>query len=269
MSITAIKQFAAKAAAQPMVTEANPSVDMLITSHMKLVMSMVRSYNSSKWYEDIVAEGIYALVRAAHTYDRDRMNTFATYAIPHIRYAIMSAWLTIKFPIPILSNNQIRKAYHHISKYRVDDDRLTDEQAISMATDLDIEVSHIRELEDRLVSSAVVSLNPDGVDESEAHNLTDSSLEPTVVLTTLEYETGVTSAVSAAISRLSDRERMIITSRWLPDEGASVPTLKQLSEIIGGVSIERTRQIESAAMSKMKKVLEQNQMWTELSSMLN
>ena len=57
-----------------------------------------------------------------------------------------------------------------------------------------------------------------------------------------------------ALVQLDDRSRDILTRRWLADEGD-----KAGLQVLGdeyGVSAERIRQIESAAMKKLRKAIE-------------
>ena len=55
---------------------------------------------------------------------------------------------------------------------------------------------------------------------------------------------------------MDERSRRIVEERWLKvnDDGSGGMTLHELAAIFG-VSAERIRQIESAAMKKMKKTL--------------
>ena len=58
----------------------------------------------------------------------------------------------------------------------------------------------------------------------------------------------------AALVQLNPRERDILARRWLADEGDKVG-LQELGDEYG-VSAERIRQIESAAMKKLRKAIE-------------
>ena len=62
--------------------------------------------------------------------------------------------------------------------------------------------------------------------------------------------------IAAALEELDPRSRRIVEERWLKvnDDGSGGLTLHDLAAEYG-VSAERIRQIESAAMKKMKKAL--------------
>ena len=65
-----------------------------------------------------------------------------------------------------------------------------------------------------------------------------------------------TDGIATALSDLDERSRRIVEERWLNvnDDGSGGMTLHELAAVYG-VSAERIRQIESAAMKKMKKTL--------------
>jgi RNA polymerase sigma-32 factor len=62
--------------------------------------------------------------------------------------------------------------------------------------------------------------------------------------------------LATALKGLDDRSRRIVEERWLKvnDNGSGGLTLHDLADEFG-VSAERIRQIEVAAMKKMKKIL--------------
>jgi RNA polymerase sigma-32 factor len=65
-----------------------------------------------------------------------------------------------------------------------------------------------------------------------------------------------TDGIAMALDALDDRSRRIVEERWLKvnDDGSGGMTLHELAAEYG-VSAERIRQIEVAAMKKMKKAL--------------
>ena len=71
-----------------------------------------------------------------------------------------------------------------------------------------------------------------------------------------ERDALATEGVARAMSELDERSRRIVTERWLKvnDDGSGGMTLHELAAEYG-VSAERVRQIEVAAMKKMRKAL--------------
>jgi RNA polymerase sigma-32 factor len=61
------------------------------------------------------------------------------------------------------------------------------------------------------------------------------------------------SSLNKALSSLDERSRLILEERWLKDKDSS--TLHELADKLG-VSAERIRQIEQAAMKKIKMLMQ-------------
>jgi RNA polymerase sigma-32 factor len=87
--------------------------------------------------------------------------------------------------------------------------------------------------------------------------LADAQHEPTAVIESAQRDALATDGVSQALAALDERSRRIVTERWLKvnDDGSGGMTLHELAAELG-VSAERVRQIEVAAMKKMRQTLE-------------
>jgi RNA polymerase sigma-32 factor len=86
--------------------------------------------------------------------------------------------------------------------------------------------------------------------------LTDASHEPTAMIEARQRDALASDGVAAALATLDARSRRIVEERWLKvnDNGTGGMTLHDLAAEYG-VSAERIRQIEVAAMKKMKAAL--------------
>ena len=73
---------------------------------------------------------------------------------------------------------------------------------------------------------------------------------PTLPIGAYSYSQGL----EAALDKLDPRSRRIVEARWLANDDGSGATLHELADEFG-VSAERIRQIESAALKKMKGAL--------------
>ena len=78
--------------------------------------------------------------------------------------------------------------------------------------------------------------------------------EPTKVLEAKQRDRLQSEGLEAALAKLDDRSRRIVEARWLANDDGSGATLHELAAEFG-VSAERIRQIEVAAMKKMKSAL--------------
>jgi RNA polymerase sigma-32 factor len=116
-------------------------------------------------------------------------------------------------------------------------------------------------METRLSGGDVVLDPTPGDDGEESYGpiayLADARHEPTAVLEATERDVLATEGIARAMEQLDDRSRRIVAERWLKvnDDGSGGMTLHELAAQYG-VSAERIRQIEVAAMKKMRKALE-------------
>jgi RNA polymerase sigma-32 factor len=129
-----------------------------------------------------------------------------------------------------------------------------------MAAQLNVKREDVLEMETRLSGGDVV-LDPSPADDGEEAfgpiaYLADASQEPTAQIESRERDRLSSDGISTALQALDPRSRRIVEERWLKvnDDGSGGMTLHELAAVYG-VSAERIRQIEAAAMKKMKKAL--------------
>src|SRR5262249_32041935 len=132
-------------------------------------------------------------------------------------------------------------------------DTLTDAQIEVMARELNVKREEVIEMETRM-SGGDVMLDPSPSDDGEEAfgpiaYLADGSHEPTAQLESRERDFVATDGIAAALGELDARSRRIVEERWLRvnDDGSGGMTLHELAAEYG-VSAERIRQIEAAAM---------------------
>ena len=129
-----------------------------------------------------------------------------------------------------------------------------------MATTLNVKPAEVIEMETRL-SGRDVALEPQTDDNEESFApiayLADDSSEPTRVLEARRRDALSGDGLVSALEVLDERSRRIVEERWLKvnDDSSGGMTLHDLAAEYG-VSAERIRQIEVAAMKKMRKSLE-------------
>jgi RNA polymerase sigma-32 factor len=129
-----------------------------------------------------------------------------------------------------------------------------------VAEQLNVKREEVIEMETRL-SGGDVLLDPAPSDDGEqAYGpiayLADAAHEPTAMIETRQRDMLATDGIATALESLDARSRRIVEERWLnvQDDGSGGMTLHELAAEYG-VSAERIRQIEVAAMKKMKKAL--------------
>jgi len=139
-------------------------------------------------------------------------------------------------------------------------DTLTVGQIDVMARDLKVKREEVMEMETRM-SGGDVLLDPAPSDDGEQAfgpiaYLADVNHEPTAMIEAHERDMLSSDGIANALAALDERSRHIVEERWLKvnDNGTGGMTLHDLAAVYG-VSAERIRQIEVAAMKKMKKTL--------------
>jgi RNA polymerase sigma-32 factor len=139
-------------------------------------------------------------------------------------------------------------------------DTLTPDQVESMAQSLNVKREEVREMEMRM-SGGDVLLDPAPSDDGEQAfgpiaYLADGNHEPTAMIEAHERDVMASDGLASALNVLDERSRRIVEERWLKvnDNGSGGMTLHDLADE-DGVSAARIRQIEVAALKKMRKAL--------------
>lgn len=232
----------------------------LFNSHMKLVYSMAkRKYYSNKNFDDIVQVGLMALHVAVKKYDRNSNIKFASYAMHRIRFDMQQFVLDDRL-IRKITSKPLRKIYFNYMNY-VDESNqswnhawnLSEDKANQLALDQGVTVEEIRKFEDSMKESYFYidkTSKEDGEFDAEFDIEFEGNSPEQEYELNEEFEVN-SKSIQQVISSLSDREKEIITSRFLSEQSVNLATLSQKFN----VSIERIRQIEKASLMKMKKEL--------------
>jgi RNA polymerase sigma-32 factor len=129
---------------------------------------------------------------------------------------------------------------------------LSEDEARAVAGELGVDEREVREMEQRL-SARDLSFDPapDADDEdpvSPSLYLPSPESDPAVAAEREQWDGAVADSLSAAVATLDPRSRRVIETRWLAEEKR---TLQDLADEFG-VSAERIRQIEVAAIAKLR-----------------
>jgi RNA polymerase sigma-32 factor len=244
----------------------------LVMSHLRLVVSIARQYlGYGLPHGDLIQEGNVGLMKAVKRFDPEQGVRLVSYAMHWIKAEIheyvLKNWRMVKVATTkaqrkLFFNLRSRKQSFRAEALDGDTHRevLSDGEVRVMAQELRVKPEEVREMEARLSGGDVVldpSPNSDGEESyGPIAYLADVNHEPTAVLESAERDALATEGVARAMNELDDRSRRIVTERWLKvnDDGSGGMTLHQLAAEYG-VSAERVRQIEVAAMKKMRKTL--------------
>ncbi|SFM16023.1 RNA polymerase sigma factor RpoH [Variovorax sp. OV329] len=246
----------------------------LVLSHLRLVISISRQYlGYGLPHGDLIQEGNVGLMKAVKRFDPDQGVRLVSYAIHWIKAEIHEYILKNWRMVKVATTKAQRKLFFNLRSMKqgfkaeaaaqdagTHRETLSESQVAQMATKLNVKREDVLEMETRLSGGDVV-LDPGPSDDSdEAFGpiayLADASQEPTSQIESRERDRLSTDGISTALEALDPRSRRIVEERWLKvnDDGSGGMTLHDLAAVYG-VSAERIRQIEAAAMKKMKKAL--------------
>ena len=244
----------------------------LVMSHLRLVVSIARQYlGYGLPHGDLIQEGNVGLMKAVKRFDPDQGVRLVSYAMHWIKAEIHEYVLKNCRMVKLATTKAQRKLFFNLRSRKqgfrsdaLDGDThrevLSDVEVGIMAKELNVKPEEVREMETRLSGGDVVLDPGPGDDGEDAFGpiayLADATHEPTAVLESAERDALATVGVAQAMSELDDRSRRIVSERWLKvnDDGSGGMTLHELAAEYG-VSAERVRQIEVAAMKKMRKAL--------------
>jgi RNA polymerase sigma-32 factor len=249
------------------------SASKLVLSHLRVVVSVARQYlGYGLPHADLIQEGNIGLMKAVKRYDPDQGVRLVSYAMHWIKAEIHEYILKNWRMVKVATTKAQRKLFFNLRsmkqglKAEADEatgthrDTLTASQIDSMAKDLNVKREEVMEMETRM-SGGDVLLDPSPSDDGEVAYgpiayLADAHHEPTAMIEAHQRDLMASDGIATALALLDERSRRIVDERWLKvnDDGSGGLTLQDLADEFG-VSAERIRQIEVAAMKKMKAAL--------------
>ena len=243
----------------------------LVMSHMRLVVSIARQYlGYGLPHGDLIQEGNVGLMKAVKRFDPDQGVRLVSYAMHWIKAEIHEYILKNWRMVKVATTKAQRKLFFNLRsmKQSLKEDALegethrntlTQQEVDTMARTLNVKREDVLEMETRL-SGGEVPLEPLTDDGEESYApiayLADDTHEPSQVLEAGHRDWLSSDGISLALNTLDARSRRIVEERWLKvnDDNSGGMTLHDLASEYG-VSAERIRQIEVAAMKKMRKAL--------------
>ncbi|MDB6000890.1 MAG: polymerase factor sigma-32 [Rhizobacter sp.] len=247
------------------------SAGKLVLSHLRLVVSIARQYlGYGLPHGDLIQEGNVGLMKAVKRFDPTQGVRLVSYAMHWIKAEIHEYILKNWRMVKVATTKAQRKLFFNLRSMKqglkeaasdVDSHRstLTQNEIDIVARQLNVKREEVLEMETRL-SGGDVALEPQVDDSEESYApiayLADEASEPTQVLEARRRDRLAGDGILQALGVLDDRSRRIVEERWLKvnDDTSGGMTLHELAADYG-VSAERIRQIEVAAMKKMRKAL--------------
>lgn len=247
----------------------------LVLSHLRLVVSVSRQYLGYGLPQgDLIQEGNVGLMKAVRRFDPEQGVRLVSYALHWIKAEIheyiLKNWRMVKvattkaqrklfFNLRSMKQGLKQEAGRETADGSTFRSTLTPAEVEAVARELNVKPDEVVEMEARLAGGDV-ALEPQGDDGEEAFApiayLADDSTEPTRRLEARHRDWLSGDGIRQALDVLDPRSRRIVEERWLKvnDDSSGGMTLHELAAEYG-VSAERIRQIEVAAMKKMRKAL--------------
>ncbi|MGX0135621.1 RNA polymerase sigma factor RpoH [Cupriavidus metallidurans] len=241
----------------------NDSVDAarrMVMSHLRLVVSIARQYlGYGLPHADLIQEGNIGLMKAVKRFDPEQGVRLVSYAMHWIKAEIHEYVLKNWRMVKVATTKAQRKLFFNLRSHKQGSHTFTPEQIEAVARELNVKPEEVMEMETRMSGGdmALEGQIEDGEEEfAPIAYLADNHNEPTQVLEAKRHDRLQVEGLEEALTKLDPRSRRIIEARWLDvnDDGSGGATLHELADEFG-VSAERIRQIESAAMKKMKGAL--------------
>ena len=246
----------------------------LVLSHLRFVVHVARGYSGYGLpIGDLIQEGNIGLMKAVKRFDPTRGVRLVSFAIHWIKAEIHEYILKNWRMVKVATTKAQRKLFFNLRSmkqgFKADAaaadagthrDTLSDHEIDSVAAQLNVKREEVIEMETRMAGGDVL-LDPAPSDDGEQAfgpiaYLADASHEPTAMIESRQRDELATDGIATALASLDERSRRIVEERWLKvnDDGSGGMTLHDLAAVYG-VSAERIRQIEVAAMKKMKNAL--------------
>ncbi len=227
----------------------------LIRANLKFVVKIANEYkNYGINPMDVIQEGNLGLMQAVKRFDPTRGYRLISYAVwwirAYIQNYVVKTWSLVK----VGTTQAQRKLFYKLRSTKNEMDltkqHLSPEDYKLLANKLGVPDEAVIEMDKRMKTKDF-SLDTEIKDKSEATHLDflqDKRLDQEDIISKAQEEEVVQEGLSDALEILSDREKYIIKNRVLSESPLTLEEIGQKYEI----SRERVRQIESAALKKIR-----------------
>jgi RNA polymerase sigma-32 factor len=236
--------------------------DALIQSHLRLVPRIAQKYSGyGVDVADLISEGNVGLVHSLERFDPAKGFRFSTYARWWIKAAILNYILQTWSPVKVGNGANKKRLFFNLRRAKrtlhLDGERyLSDKDVAQLAKHFGVSTEDVIAMDRRMSASDVSMSQPvgqsmDGDSIEFGDTLADDAPTPEDTLVDADDRAWRSEALREAIQKLDDREREILSKRYLTERPA---TLSKLARIYG-LTAERVRQIEAKAILKIKQFM--------------
>lgn len=224
----------------------------LYTRNASMIEKIIRRYKGVEELDDLRQESYFGLVKAADLWKPERETAFMTYAVYWIRAAITRYIEECSTVVRIPSHRRVLMGKYHraMNGYRV---RFgCDPSDRELCAALDISKDQLEKLRADIKASQIRSTAEVVGGEDDDVLLEDTLAaegDPIGDLIERVQHEELSAELWSCVDDLEPRESAVIRSRYGNEQAL---TLKECGENLG-VSVERVRQVEAAALRKLRK----------------
>ncbi|HWT16577.1 MAG TPA: RNA polymerase sigma factor RpoH, partial [Patescibacteria group bacterium] len=223
-------------------------------AHLRFVVHVARGYQGyGLGMADLIQEGNIGLMKAVKRFDPEQGVRLVSFAVHWIKAEmhefILKNWRIVK----VATTKAQRKLFFNLRKSKKRLGWMNNEEVNTVARELKVDPSDVREMEARLNGRDIGFDAPANEDDEHARPspvafLVDATVGPAEALLAQDEGDHQVDVLRDGMEKLDQRSRDIVNRRWLADNKA---TLQELADEYG-VSAERIRQIEANAFKKIR-----------------
>jgi RNA polymerase primary sigma factor len=223
------------------------AVEELTSANLKFVVSIAKEYqNNGLLLSDLISEGNYGLIKAAHKFDASRGFKFISYAVWWVRQAIIQALnehsRTVRLPANVIGKITTTKKYLELFEQANEREPVFGELIAEDGTklDMDIEMGYCSSLNDK---------SWDGEGGEYGDLLSDGDGD--AYESKYDMDNRVKNKLEETLNLLTQRERDIIKCYYGIDTQCEPMTLEAIGDKYS-LTKERVRQIKEKGIRKLR-----------------
>ena len=232
------------------------AAQQLVLSNLRFVVHIARGYMGYGLpLADLIQEGNIGLMKAVKRFDPGvgvRLISFAVHWVKsEIHEYVLKNWRIVK----IATTKAQRKLFFNLRSSKQRLGWMNQAEVERIAAELNVKPEEVLQMESRLGGQDVsFSATPaDGEDSYVPEDYLTAQNDSFAAIEEAEWQEEREAKMNEGMLMLNQRERDILSRRWLA-EGEKAG-LQELADEYG-VSAERIRQLEAAAMKKLRKTIE-------------